>query len=125
MQDLIGVPPKSWKRRAVRKAELVTLPLFQLIPHLLIAIDVAQSPDAFSAKVGLSRRIYFQLSLPCMPCIVKGAALEGELETETSLRQYACACTSIENCLQFLSVCHCSPMSHTQFACLLAIIIVM
>ncbi|EIE24233.1 cyclopropane fatty acid synthase [Coccomyxa subellipsoidea C-169] len=50
LQDLIGVPPGSWKRRAVRKAELATLPLFQLIPHLLIALDVAQSPDAFSAK---------------------------------------------------------------------------
>ncbi len=51
VQDLIGVPPGSWNRRAVRKAELATLPLFQLIPHLLIALDVAQSPDAFSAKV--------------------------------------------------------------------------
>ncbi len=50
-QDLIGVAPLSWSRMAMRKCEVLTLPLFQLIPHFLIALDVIQHPDAFTARV--------------------------------------------------------------------------
>lgn len=35
----------------MRKCEVLTLPLFQLIPHFLIALDVIQHPDAFTARV--------------------------------------------------------------------------
>ncbi|BDA46075.1 probable cyclopropane-fatty-acyl-phospholipid synthase at C-terminar half [Coccomyxa sp. Obi] len=50
LQDLIGVPLASWKRMTMRKCEVLTLPLFQLIPHFLIALDVIQHPDAFTAR---------------------------------------------------------------------------
>ncbi len=45
------MPPASWKRMAMRRCEVLTLPLFQLIPHFLITLDVIQHPDAFTARV--------------------------------------------------------------------------
>lgn len=55
--------PRSWKRQFVRKAELVTLPLFQLIPHFLIAVDVMCHPEAFSARVSCCLHAHFSLHL--------------------------------------------------------------
>jgi hypothetical protein len=53
-QDLMGIQEASWKRRAVRRAELVTLLLFQLVLHALMAASIIRHPEAFSNKVCLA-----------------------------------------------------------------------
>ena len=51
-QDLVGVAAGARSRSvAHRRLELLTLPVFQLVPHALIAISVMAHPEAFSARV--------------------------------------------------------------------------
>ena len=39
---------------ALRRAEIGSLVLFQLVPHFLIAVSVLVHPEAFSAKASLA-----------------------------------------------------------------------
>ena len=50
-QDLVGVPAAARGRRVARRLELLTLPVFQLVPHALIAVAVMAHPEAFTARV--------------------------------------------------------------------------
>ena len=53
-QRLTGWAPDSRLVKALRRAEMGSLLLFQLVPHFLIAVSVLVHPEAFSAKVSLS-----------------------------------------------------------------------
>ena len=50
-QDLVGVSAVARGRRLARRLELLTLPVFQLVPHALIAVSVMAHPEAFSSRV--------------------------------------------------------------------------
>ena len=54
LQRLTGWGPGSGLVKALRRAEIGSLLLFQLVPHFLIAVSVLVHPEAFSAKASLA-----------------------------------------------------------------------
>ena len=65
LQRIAGWAPGSGLVKALRRAEIGTLLLFQLVPHFLIAVSVLVHPEAFTAKASLAPLLHtYALSSP-------------------------------------------------------------